>query len=200
MKKAHKRKLLRLLLPALVIAGAAASLIVFGLVCWRANAVRELQAADCIIVLGARVYPDGRMSLVLQSRADAALQAWRDGYAGQLVVCGAQGRDEPRSEADALAEYLVAQGVPEENIHRDDASFDTRQNITNAARIMQENGWERAIIATSDYHLERALWMARDAGIEASGLAAPTPHTFRAYWWGRMRETVSWILYFFRLL
>ena len=36
---------------------------------------------------------------------------------------------------------------------------------------MDERGWTSAIVVTSDYHLQRALWLARDAGIEASGIA-----------------------------
>ena len=140
------------------------------------------------------------MSLVLQSRVDAALEAWRTGYAPAIIVCGARGDDEPRAEAAVMAEYLIASGVPADSVIVDNTSFDTRQNIAHAREIMRSRGWTRALIATSDYHMERALWMARAAGMDASGLAAPTPHTFRAYWWGRMRETVSWVLYFFRML
>ena len=185
-----------------LLAGAA----LFALVCGRARVwLRETERAgqghaDCVIVLGARVYPDGRMSLVLKSRAEAALAAWENGQAEYIIVCGAQGRDEPRAEADAMAEFLRASGVPEANILLDEHSFDTRQNIENAAALMRERGWTSALVATSDYHVERSLWMARDAGIEARGLAAATPKTFRAYWWGRMRETVSWALYFLRII
>ncbi len=179
---------------------ATLGLALFGLVCWRATVPREARDADCIIVLGARVYPDGRMSLVLKNRVDAALEAWRAGKAQNIIVCGAQGRDEPRTEADAMAEYLLAQGVPQENIFLEDRSFDTRENIANAKAIMDANNWTTAMLVTSDYHVERALWMAADAGIPATGLAAGTPKTLRAFWWGRMRETISWVLYFVRMI
>ena len=192
-------------LLVLVLIGALLALALLGAVCWRAHvhlraATDSLEPADCVIVLGARVYPDGRMSPVLRTRVDAALAAWRAGRADTLIVCGARGRDEPRSEAAAMAEYLRAQGVPEARLLLDESSFDTRQNINNARALMEERGWTKALIVTSDYHVERALWMARDAGIEAQGLAAATPHTFRAYWWGRIRETVSWVLYAVRAL
>ena len=185
-------------LGLLILTGATVGLALFGLVCWRASVPREARGADCVIVLGARVWPDGRMSRVLQTRVDAALEAWRAGKTQNIIVYGAQGRDEPRTEASAMAEYLLAQGVPQENIFLDDASYDTRENIRNAKLIMDDNGWQTAMIATSDYHVERALWMAADAGIPATGLSAPSPKTLRAFWHGRMRETVSWVLYWVR--
>ena len=187
-------------LGLIILTGATVGLALFGLVCWRATVPREARNADCVIVLGARVWPDGRMSRVLKTRVDAALEAWRAGKTQNIIVCGAQGRDEPRTEADAMAEYLLAEGVPEENIFLDDASYDTRENIANAKAIMDANNWQTAMIATSDYHVERALWMADDAGISATGLSAPSPRTFRAFWLGRMRETVSWVLYWIRMI
>ena len=42
---------------------------------------------------------------------------------------------------------------------------------------MDAHGWQDAIVVTSDYHLQRALWLARDVGIEACGVAAESPHT-----------------------
>ena len=186
-------------LLVLFLLACLAGLTLFGLVCWRATVARVPEPSDCIVVLGARVYPDGRMSLVLRERAAAALAAWREGLAPYIIVCGAQGENEPRAEALVMAEYLRSEGVPEERIISDSESYNTRQNIDNAAAIMHARGWQSAIITTSDYHMERALWIAKAAGLRASGLAAPTPHTFRAFWWGRMRETVSWALYALRM-
>ena len=188
------------LLLVLMALGCLIGVTPFALVCWRSGVERVPEPSDCLVVLGARVYPDGRMSLVLKERVDAALAAWRDGLAPYLIVSGARGGDEPRAEAVVMAEYLCEQGVPEDRVIVDDLAHNTRENIANASAIMRERGWTRAIIVTSDYHVERALWLAGDAGLDASGLAAPTPHTFRAYWWGRIRETISWVLYFFHQL
>lgn len=199
MKRKKNHRMWKLLLGLFAL-GCIAGLTLFSLVCWRATVPRRAQASDCIVVLGARVYPDGRMSLVLRERVDAALDAWREGLAPNIIVCGARGSDEPRPEALAMAEYLIAEGIPEDRVIVDTASYDTRQNIANAAKIMRSKDWQSAIIVTSDYHLERALWMANSAGMHATGIAAPTPHTFRAWWWGRMRETISWVLYFIRAI
>ena len=190
----RKRRLGRALL-ALVCLGAVMFVALVGTVSVCAALERAVEPADCIIVLGARVRPDGTLSDSLRYRCEAALEAWQQGLAAQVIVCGAQGRDEPVSEAEAMRAWLVEQGVPEGNIVLEDGSYNTEQNLQNAQALMRERGWESAIVVTSDYHLERALWIARDVGIEASGIAAESPHPLGIWLKNRMREACSWIVY-----
>ena len=189
-----KRRLWRAL-AALVCLGAVMFVALVGTVCYCAEMEREVSSSDCIIVLGARVRPDGTLSDSLRYRCEAALAAWREGLAPVLIVCGAQGKDEPMPEAVAMRDWLAAQGVPQEAIVLEDASFNTEQNLKNARALMDERGWTSAIVVTSDYHLQRALWLARDAGIEASGIAAESPHTLGMWLKDRLREACSWGVY-----
>lgn len=156
--------------------------------------------SDCIIVLGARVWPDGRMSNSLLYRCESALEAWQNGIAPEIIVCGGRGHDEPITEAESMRTWLVQNGVPDSVIHVEDASTDTRENLDNARRIMEDNGFETAAICTSDYHVTRALWLAGDAGIPATGISAKSPSTLRSFIFGRCRETISWVLYFFKII
>jgi len=156
--------------------------------------------ADCIIVLGAKVWPDGRMSNSLIYRCEVALEAWEGGVAPEIILCGGRGHDEPVTEAGAMHAWLSGKGVPDGIIHIEDASRDTRENLNNAKAIMAENGFESACICTSDYHVARALWLAKDVQIHASAIAARSPSTLRSFIWGRCREAVSWVLYFFRFI
>jgi len=66
--------------------------------------------------------------------------------------------------------------------------------------IMEKHGFKSAAICTSDYHVTRALWLARDAGIPATGISARSPSTLRSFIFGRCRETVSWVLYFLKMI
>jgi uncharacterized SAM-binding protein YcdF (DUF218 family) len=63
---------------------------------------------------------------------------------------------------------------------------------------MRKNGWKSAIVVTSDYHLERSLWAARDLGIEASGIPAEGPKPFIVKWMNRCREAGSWGIYWLK--
>ena len=97
-----------------------------------------------------------------------------------------------------MAEYLRERGVPGARLHLEDRSVNTVENLRNAQRIMTEKGWKRAILVTSDYHLQRALWLARDLGMNACGAAARSNPRPMKRIKARLRESVSWMLYFVR--
>lgn len=185
---------------ALLIICAVAGAGLFAAVCVCARKSRNAVKSDCVIVLGARVWPDGRMSKSLLYRCESALEAWRSGLAQNIIVCGAQGDDEPAAEADVMAAWFVKSGVPEKSVWKDAASVNTQENLENAAEIMTERGWKTAIIATNDYHVQRALWIARDVGIDACAVAARSPGSAKAWLLSRVREPVSWVLYWLRKL
>ena len=193
----NKRRLLRVFV-ALVCLGAVMFVALVGAVCYCSGLERPVSPSDCIIVLGARVRPDGTLSDSLRYRCESALAAWREGLAPAIIVCGAQGGDEPMPEAVAMRGWLAAQGVPEVNIVLEDASFNTEQNLENAKALMDERGWKSAVVVTSDYHLQRALWLARDAGIDACGIAAESPHPLPMRIKDRVREACGWGMYALR--
>lgn len=181
---------------------AACAACAFGLtllaVCLCAHRKRRAQTADCVIVLGARVRPDGSLSRTLRHRCEAAEEVWRRGDAARVIVCGGQGRDEPCSEASAMAAHLLGAGVPESAIFREDQSTNTQENLRFAREIMLRQGFSRAALVTSDYHLTRALWIARDQGVRACGVAAKGSDQPMHILKSRIQETMSWWLYLFR--
>ena len=187
------------ILIALVALGAMVGLGVLTAVCVSAGKTYVPEKSDCIIVLGAHVWMDGRLSNALTYRCEAACAAWRDGVAPAIIVCGGQGDNEPMPEGVAMAQWMRAQGVPEDRLFIDDTSKNTRENLRNARAIMEAQGFESAAICTSNYHLRRALWQARDEGVPARcGIPAPSTKDPVSFARGRLRETCSWILYFLR--
>lgn len=164
------------------------------MVVWRTKHVPPAENYDAIIVLGAQVKADGSLSVQLQWRLDAAVEAWKNEPA-LIVACGAQGADEPAPEALVMRDYLVAQGVPEESVLVDDASRNTRQNIRNAAALLAGTGANRALIVTSDYHLPRAMALARDEGLDATGLGSPTRQGLVFWVKNYGREALAWMKY-----
>ena len=115
-----------------------------------------------------------------------------------VIACGAQGDNEPCTEAEAIRRWMIEQGVPEDAVIVEDRSTNTRENLENARAIMAERGFGTAAVCTSNYHLRRALWLARDLGIDACGIAAPSTKNVVSLVRGRLRETCSWILYFIK--
>ena len=156
----------------------------------------EVPAADnydAIIVLGAQVRPDGTPSVQLSWRLDAAAEAYGKKQV-PVVVCGAQGKDEPMPEAVAMKQYLTGKGVAEEDILTDPESFNTSQNLKNAGKLLKDMPEvQKVLIVTSDYHVPRSLALAKDQGYEAVGLGSPCKPE---YWLkNHAREALAWIKY-----
>ena len=57
----------------------------------------------------------------------------------------------------------------------EDQSSITQENLENSKAIMEENGYETAIIVSDPLHMKRAMMLAEDAGITA--YSSPTPTT-----------------------
>ena len=181
-----------ILLPGLAFAG------LFAAVCICAKLPRVPQKSDCILVLGARVRADGSLSYSLENRCRRALELYREGMARKLILCGGQGRNEPVSEAQAMRRYMLENGVCETDVLLEDRSRSTVENLANAREMMQTQGFETALVVTSDYHVQRTRWLVRDAGIRASFAAAASPGDGKLHIKARFQETESWILYFIR--
>ena len=192
-------KMLKWLLVLACVA-ALAGLGVLTAVCLNAGREWSAEPADCVVVLGAHVWKDGRMSNALRHRCEVAHAAWKAGLAPAIIVTGGQGPDEPGPEARYMAAWMREHGVPESALFVDETALDTTQNMINARAIMAANGMSTAAICTSDYHLCRALWLARDHGIRATGgIPAPSSTNMKTLVVSRLRETCSWILYFLRV-
>ena len=149
---------------------------------------------DALIVLGAQVKPDGVPSVQLTWRLDTAFEAWKHKNV-PVVVCGAQGKDEPETEAAVMKRYLADKGIPEEMILTDPDSFNTQQNLLHAKELLDQAPDEirRVLIVTSDYHVPRSMAIARDLGLEASGIGSPC---LPEYWLkNHGREALAWCKY-----
>jgi len=105
-----------------------------------------------VVVLGCLVREDGP-SLMLRYRLEAALQYLRDNPEAPVVVSGGQGEREPTSEAQAMEDYLIANGIEQGRIYKEDRSTDTLQNIAFSAEVIRQAGLpEPLVIVTDSYH------------------------------------------------
>ena len=179
------------LIATVVTLGALAFAVLFGLLMYRENSVPRPGPVNAMIVLGAQVNPDGSPSVQLEWRLSAALDVYKTQHI-PMVVTGAQGKDEPHTEASVMADWLVARGVPRGDIRLEESSMNTKENIKNAMAYMP--GVKDVLIVTSDYHLPRALQIARDLGLNPSGIGSPIKPE---YWLkNHFRETLAWGKYF----
>ncbi len=193
------RRLVRGLLTGaalLLLAGA----MMFLHLSWRINRTgsRNLaRRAEAIIILGARVEPDGQPGPDLRVRTLHAVSLFQQGLAPYLICTGGYHND--RLSAAAVARDLaVAQGVPPDRVLLADGSMTTREDAASAAALMAAHGWRTAILVSHPLHLERARLLFERQGLTvypsptSTDLAA-IPWRIRAWLTAREAVGIVWI-------
>ena len=146
-----------------------------------------LRPTEYGVVLGtAKYYSGGGLNPFYQARMDAAAALYHSGLVEQLIASGDHSTpfyDEP----GMMLEDLVIRDVPEQVILRDGGGIRTLNSVR---RLQTEFGQSEVIIVSQRFHLERALYQARAAGIDAQGyIAADAP--FRWHIRVRTREILA---------
>jgi SanA protein len=171
--KPRRRALRWLVIAALVVGALVLAANLYLIAATRAAIVPDVAAAPRrphVIVLGNRVFPGGRPSAELAARLETALAVYQAGRGGKVIVSGMVHGD--YDEPHAMAAWLQARGVPAEDVVLDLGGRRTAATMADAAAL----GVRSALIVTQGYHLPRALYLARHAGIDALGVAAPNRH------------------------
>ncbi len=128
----------------------------------------EVPKADAILVLGAYVFPNGTVSWMLNDRLAEACELYNNAKADKILVSGDHGRKD-YDEVNAMKKFLMQKGVPAQNVFMDHAGFNTYESLYRARDVFQV---KRVIIVTQRYHLMRAVFVARELGLEAYGIAS----------------------------
>ncbi len=142
--------------------------------------------ADCILVLGAGLLPDGRPNLMLGERINTGVDLYGAGVAPKLLMSGDHGRED-HDEVNAMKDAAMARGVPSEDVFMDHAGFATYDSFYRAGAVF---GVKRVVIVTQAYHLPRAIWIARSLGLEAVGVSCDTAR-YRGQLYRDVREILA---------
>ena len=142
-------------------------LVVTFLQVWHASRSDAAPASDAIVVLGAAQY-DCEPSPVLGQRLDHALGLYRDGVAGTIVVTGGKLEGDRCTEASASADYLRAEGVPDEDLLLEVQGRNSWESLAATGRILRERGLTRVVLVTDGYHAYRVEAIAEDSGLDAT--------------------------------
>ncbi|QAT42614.1 SanA/YdcF family protein [Aminipila luticellarii] len=124
--------------------------------------------AECILVLGAGLKPDGTPNHMLEDRLETAFALYKSGAAPKLLLSGDHGRNE-YDEVNAMKGYMLERGVPKEDIFLDLAGFSTYDSMYRAKAVFQVNS---VIVVTQRYHQYRALYLAEKLGYKAYGVCS----------------------------
>jgi uncharacterized SAM-binding protein YcdF (DUF218 family) len=193
------RRLVRALLT-LVVLVLLAGVITFLYIGWRINytGTHDLaQRADAIVVLGARVEPDGQPGPDLQVRTLHAVNLFQRGLA-PYVICTGGYQGDRLSAASVACNLALAQGVPADKILLAEGSMTTSEDAVSARDLMLERGWETAILVSHPLHLERARLLFEGQGTTVYPSPTNTdlttiPWRIRAWLTAREAVGIVWI-------
>lgn len=158
------------------------------------RSIDDVPPRKVALVLGARVYPDGRLSPMLDDRVRAGVELYKAGRVDKLLMSG-DNSERHYDEVTAMRRRAIELGVPSDDVVRDFAGFRTFDSLIRARELW---GLRELIIVSQEFHLPRALFLARGLGIDADGYIATRPGGYgRFYDRARRREiparTVAWL-------
>jgi len=198
LKRFFRRDRVRLLAGALIVVLLPIGLIVSAdRICQRVAQGRSFRSIETIpqnevaLVLGtSRKTARGSANLHFNRRIEAAAALYHAGKVRHLLVSGDNhiaGYDEPTDMRDAL----VTAGVPTNAITCDYAGFRTLDSVVRAKEVF---GLARVTIVSEAFHCPRALWIAREHGLNAVAFAAPDLKSSRWMFRVKAREYLARVL------
>lgn len=128
----------------------------------------QLQDVDCILVLGCGVWGDGQPSHMLEDRLKRSLEMYQLGASDKILMSGDHGQV-GYDEVNVMKTFAVDAGVPSEDVFMDHAGFSTYESMYRAKEVFQA---KKILIVSQEYHLYRAIYIARQLGMDAYGVAA----------------------------
>ena len=161
----------------LLMAMTLTAVTVVGVLAWQINRLGSkdhAKPADAIVILGARVDPDGTASSDLMSRTYHAMDLFQAGMAPVVICAGGVGGD--RLAAGAVACRFAQQelGLPVDRalVAQESDAWTTADEAAVVADLMQAHSLRSAILVSHPLHLYRARWLFQRQGIEA--VTSPT--------------------------
>lgn len=151
----------------------------------------QTSAKEYAIVLGASVHGDA-LSELLKARMETAITLYNQKLVKTILMSG-DGTDSYYNETAAMKKYALKNGIPEEVLITDEKGYSTYATILRAKEVFNAKS---AYIITQNFHLPRAVWIAREIGIDAQGVNAGKT---KDNWYYSLREFLARTKDFFQV-
>lgn len=120
--------------------------------------------ADAIVVLGAQVHRDGRLSAALRGRVQRGVALYDTGHAPRLIMTGGVG-EAGIAEAAVMQGIVCGLGVPKNAVVLEPTATSTAESARAIAAICARAGWRSVIVVSDPFHLARTALLFRAAGL-----------------------------------
>lgn len=128
------------------------------------------------MVLGCKVFPNGRLSPMLADRCDKAIELYKLGKVDKLLMSG-DNRFIRYNEPKHMCDYAISKGIPKDDVIAD---FAGRRTYDSAYRAKHIFGLSKIIVVTQPFHMDRSLYLCRAFGIDAYGVSAESEKNMKS--------------------
>ena len=151
-------------------------------------------AATAGVVFGNKVETTGQPSAALAARLDKAVLLHQRGVFQTVIVSGGTGK-EGWNEAEVMADYLAARGIPRGAILLDRAGNNTYLTAQHVKEIAEQNNLHSFVLISHFYHLPRARLTFARLGMTSVTAAHADRFVPRDFYYGLMREVIAYPVY-----
>lgn len=132
--------------------------------------------ADYLIVLGAGLH-HAKVPPVLAARLQQAIACWKLNPAAKIIVTGGILHGEDISEAQAMADYLMAHDIPQTQIIREEQAMNTWDNLRNCQKLLPTpvKNNQKVVVVTSSFHVFRTKNYLRRLSLDWNISPSKTP-------------------------
>ncbi len=137
--------------------------------------------ADYVVVFGASVRPGGKLSDMLANRMATGSLIFTKGAGKTLLLSGDSQDTSNYDETGPMKKYAMGEpyDIAEENILVDKYGVSSYDTINRLVNLIKSEGKKpedvKIVVVTQRYHIYRAIYDARERGIEAYGCVADFP-------------------------
>jgi vancomycin permeability regulator SanA len=152
--------------------------------------------ADVAVILGNRVFADGRLSGWLQGRVDAALVLYKEKRVKKIFASGgiSSPEDGGYPEADAMKRYLINLGVAPGDIIADNQGQNTFLTAKDFIRWNDSAHYQSVVLVSQFYHITRSKYIFKKLGFKNVHGASSTKFTWNDVV-GTLREVPAFYKY-----
>lgn len=133
------------------------------------NDVENISSNKVGMVLGTAKYrTQGGINLYFKYRIEAVVELYKSGKIDFILVSG-DNSTKYYNEPEEFKKELIKNGIPDEKIFLDYAGFRTLDSVVRAKKVF---GQHSITIISQKFHNERAVYLAKNKGINAIGYNA----------------------------
>ncbi len=151
--------------------------------------------ADVAIVLGNRVYADGRLATWTQGRVDRALELYREGKVKMIFCSGGMGLEDHYPEGTAMRDYLISKGVPDSVVVADNGGVNSYATAIDFKNWNRQKGFQKIIVVSQFYHITRSVYIMRKTGFKGAVYSASSRRFHLNDLFGTLREVPAFYKY-----